>query len=133
VREVAVGDLAKYEIVIMVPSVAVPTVAFYDRFRAAYPVIARSEDSAMARFLSGTGGEFFELIENDFETCVCEMVPEVAEGLRLARDLFPRSTALTGSGCALFSLALPGEADRVEDLLSSARQQGLGVFRCSLA
>lgn len=115
-------------ILILVPSVAVSTQAFYDHFRRRYPEIAPKEDSQMRRFFESEESSLCSVIENDFEGAVCELAPEVAKGLALARRYFPASTSLTGSGSAFFSLVPDGQEGDMSELSIAAQEGGYSVY-----
>jgi 4-diphosphocytidyl-2C-methyl-D-erythritol kinase len=120
----------------MVPQVAVSTAQLFALLRLRHPHLGTSEDRALQSYCTDTTDLTHEqtlitLIENDFETAVCELAPEVARGLAYARQFFPRSTAVSGSGSAFFSLVPPEDAAQVDALCSAVRAAGYTVHRCS--
>jgi 4-diphosphocytidyl-2C-methyl-D-erythritol kinase len=90
------------------------------------------EDTKLISFLSSGQGELSALVENDFEATVCTLNPDVAEGLTLARSVFPHTTALTGSGSALFSLVPEGQESDMSVLSSVAQKRGYTIYRTCL-
>jgi 4-diphosphocytidyl-2-C-methyl-D-erythritol kinase len=126
-------SISPARILIVVPSTPVSTKAFYDHFRRRYSEISPSEDLQMQRFIGSVGSSLCSVIENDFEQAVCELAPEVAEGLALARRYFASSTSLTGSGSAFFSLVPEGEEGAMSKLSIAAREAGYSVYPCSLS
>jgi 4-diphosphocytidyl-2-C-methyl-D-erythritol kinase len=124
--------LSPARLLILVPSTAVNTKAFYDHFRRRYPEISPQEDPGMQRFVESVESSLCSVIENDFEQAVCELVPEVARGLALARRYFPFSTSLTGSGSAFFSLVPEGQEGGVSQLSIAAREAGYSVYTGTL-
>lgn len=108
------------KVVIAVPPKPVATAAFYDLYRQRHPVLspARS-DEEMERFVENPHPQgIVNLLANDFERDVVSFVPEVGEGLTIARRFFPRSTSLTGSGSAFFSLVSSDMEHRIPALVS---------------
>jgi 4-diphosphocytidyl-2-C-methyl-D-erythritol kinase len=117
---------------IMIPPRPVPTVAFYERFRRERPELPHSPDT-LGRACRATGlGDIASLVENDFESTACSMVPEIAEGLTVAREVFPRGTALTGSGSVFFSLVPEGDEPRAYELSARLRERGIESYLCFL-
>jgi 4-diphosphocytidyl-2-C-methyl-D-erythritol kinase len=117
---------------IMIPPKPVPTVAFYDRYRMDRLQISHTPDTMARSFANCGAGDLTMLVENDFEETACRMVPEIGEGLKLARDVFPRGTALTGSGSVFFSLVLEGEEPRAYELSARLREFGIESYLCLL-
>lgn len=113
------------KVLLLVPSSPMPTVRFYEEFRKARPDISHEVDTALKEFVEEERGDLLSLVENDFEHVVCNLLPDVREGLRVAREVFGRGTALTGSGSVFFSLIPPGDEGKVSEL--SARLNGLGI------
>jgi 4-diphosphocytidyl-2-C-methyl-D-erythritol kinase len=116
---------------IVIPPKPVPTIAFYNRYRERYPVVATSSDAAGRSFVS-TGEGLVPLVENDFEATACGMVPEIAEALRLMREVFPVGSALTGSGSVCFSLVPDGMEDSAVVLSKRLTSQGFTSTVCFL-
>lgn len=122
VTPLPVSRLWEGPVLISVPSRPVPTAEFYKFFRERHPSIESCSDAVLERY-SRKPQEFdlAELLENDFESAASQLVPEVGEGLALAREFFPLTT-MTGSGSAIVSLierpseALVGEYQRVAAL-----------------
>lgn len=117
---------------IMIPPKPVPTDAFYDRFRRERPSIAATPDHIGRTFITSGSLDLAPLVENDFESTACAMVPEIGEGLRVAREFFSRGTALTGSGSVFFSLVSEGEEPRAEELSARLRERGIESYLCFL-
>lgn len=115
-------------VVILVPRTSVNTRAFYESFRRLHPLVPRGEDTRLKSFVDSGEGELTGLVENDFEATVCGLNPEVAEGLALARSVFPHTTALTGSGSALFSLVPKGRETDMSNLSTLAQERGYAVY-----
>jgi 4-diphosphocytidyl-2-C-methyl-D-erythritol kinase len=121
------------EVLIAVPSAAVPTVPFYAYFRSQHPVLPSVEDELMAQAVSAGLEELsLELIENDFEADVCTFCPAVGEALKCAREFFPDTTSVTGSGSALFSLVPPDLESRVTAYVQEAAKRNIMVHRTTL-
>jgi 4-diphosphocytidyl-2C-methyl-D-erythritol kinase len=116
----------------MIPPKPVPTVAFYDRFRSERPDLVPSADLLGRDFVVSGTGDLTGLVENDFESTACAMVPEIADGLKVARGVFPRGTALTGSGSVFFSLVPEGEEPRAYELSARLQEQGIESYLCFL-
>jgi 4-diphosphocytidyl-2C-methyl-D-erythritol kinase len=96
------------EVLITMPPVSVPTVDFYRFFREQNPVITETTDPVMERIARGDEPlSCAELLANDFEATVAKFRPEVGEALRLAREYYPNTTSVTGSGAAIISLVPP--------------------------
>jgi 4-diphosphocytidyl-2-C-methyl-D-erythritol kinase len=117
---------------IMIPPRPVPTAAFYDRFRRERPTIAATPDHIGRAFIASDSVDLASLVENDFESTACAMVPEIGEGLAVAREVFPRGTALTGSGSVFFSLVSEGEEPRADELSARLRERGIESYLCFL-
>lgn len=132
VRRVTRPAQAGRSIVLMVPPVSVPTLTFYDYFRRSRPSVPESRDLALEEFIEAGRGELVSLVENDFENAVCELEPVIGEGLRAARSVFPRGTALTGSGAVFFSLVPPGGEEEVPKLADKLQGLGVTCHLCSL-
>jgi 4-diphosphocytidyl-2C-methyl-D-erythritol kinase len=116
----------------MIPPKPVPTAAFYDRYRRERPTIAATPDR-IGRTCRYTGcSDIASLVENDFESTACAIVPEIGEGLAVAREVFPRGTALTGSGSVFFSLVPEGEEPRAYELSARLRERGIESYLCFL-
>ena len=113
---------------IMVPPKPVPTAAFYERYRTEYPVVHHVSDDVGRSFAKSGAGDLRDLVENDFERTASDMVPEIREGLRLAREFFPHGTALTGSGSVFFSLIVDGEEGVVSELSTRLGGQGIASY-----
>ena len=125
-------SVAPTKVLLMVPPKAVPTASFYERFRSRYPVLEDSQDSMGRAFATAVSSDLLPLVENEFESTACEMVPEIGEGLRCARELFPRGTALTGSGSVFFSLVPDDELDRAGVLRERLKAHGVASYLCEL-
>lgn len=117
---------------IMVPSQPVPTGAFYERYRLENPVVSALSDDVGRDFAKAGSGDLRSLVANDFERTACEMVPEIGEGLRIARQFFPQGTALTGSGSVFFSLVPEGEEGVASELSARLGGQGIASYLCFL-
>jgi len=92
-------------VMLAVPSVPVPTLPFYDFYRSQHPAIVATSDPEMERLRGAPTVEVLkELLCNDFEADVRRFVPEVGRGIDCARQFFPYTTSLTGSGACFFSL-----------------------------
>ncbi len=118
------------EVLITMPPVSVPTVDFYRFLRERLPEIVETRDVLMERLVGGqTGSGVSQLIENDFEEHVVAFRPEVGEVLRLARQYYPETTALTGSGAAIFSLVPSHEAASIRGVERSMEEAGAIVYR----
>ena len=120
------------KVLLMVPPKPVPTAAFYDLYRHRHPVVIEETDSVARRFAGSDEGDLSPLVGNDFEVIACEMVPEIGEGLRRARDVFPQGTALTGSGSVFFSLVPDGAEGIAKDLAELQRSHGVVSYLCEL-
>ena len=123
---------APKKVILMVPPKPVPTAAFYERFRGQYPVLTEKRDSGGREFVAVRSDDLRSLVENDFEKTACEIVPEIGEGLRLAREVFPEGTALTGSGSVFFSLVPDGAEHVARDLTERLKAQGITSYLCEL-
>jgi len=128
------GNLWPGELLLVVPPVPVATGPFYDYFRRHHPVIPeRPLDEPMERFCGAPSSEALpELVQNDFERDAVSMVPLIGEGLERARAVFPRGTALTGSGSAFFSLIPLGGEGRAMALTAELEALGMTVRRTRL-
>jgi 4-diphosphocytidyl-2C-methyl-D-erythritol kinase len=82
--------------------------------------------------MASGAGDLTSLVENEFEATACAMVPEIGEGLKLAREVFLRGTALTGSGSVFFSLVPEGEEPRAYELSARLRERGTESYLCFL-
>ena len=123
---------APRKVILMVPPKPVPTAAFYDRFRDQYPVLEEKPDCVGREFVAIQSDDLRSLVENDFEKTACEMVPEIGEGLRRAREVFSEGTALTGSGSVFFSLVPEGGEQVARDLTERLKAQGITSYLCEL-
>ena len=120
------SELAPHRVLLSVPPVAVSTQAFYDRFRSDHPSVAQSLDQRGRSFARNPDSvSIVDLVENDFEETVIRLEPLIGKGLTLAREAFPRGTALTGSGSVFFSLVGDAQEGNAEDL--SVRLSSLGI------
>jgi len=117
---------------IMIPPTPVPTVQFYERFRQERPELPLSVDTLGRACIPYGVGDLASLVENDFESTACSMVPEIAEGLAIAREVFPRGTALTGSGSVFFSLVPEGDEPRAYELSARLKERGFESYLCFL-
>lgn len=125
-----------HRIVVMVPQVSISTAQLFAHLRRRQPHSALSEDQALQSYCAARADSphaqlLLTLIENDFEGAVCELAPEVARGLQHARQFFPHTTAVSGSGSAFFSLITPGHADQMDALCCALRTAGYTVHQCS--
>jgi 4-diphosphocytidyl-2C-methyl-D-erythritol kinase len=116
----------------MVPSQPVPTAAFYERYRAEHPLINDVPDDVGRAFAKSGAEDLRDLIENDFERTASDMVPEIGDGLRIARQFFPQGTALTGSGSVFFSLVPEGEEGVAAELSARLGERGIASYLCFL-
>jgi 4-diphosphocytidyl-2C-methyl-D-erythritol kinase len=73
-----------------------------------------------------------ELIQNDFESDVCAFCPAVADALECAREFFPDTTSVTGSGAAMFSLVSADYESRIAAYLTQAQKRNITVHRTRL-
>ncbi len=118
------------EVLIVVPPAAVSTLAFYNFYRKRVPHIVNVSDEAMEHFAALGGASLPpDLIENDFESAVSVLCPEVGRALEVARAFFPATTSLTGSGAAIFSLVPPGDEGQVEEFCSEISSENMTVHR----
>lgn len=113
------------KVLLLVPSSPMPTAQFYDEFRRVKPAIEPWFDAPLKEFVEGQGESVVPLIENDFESVVSALLPDVREGLRLTREVFGRRVALTGSGSVFFALIPPGAEGKVSELM--VRLNSLGI------
>jgi 4-diphosphocytidyl-2-C-methyl-D-erythritol kinase len=121
------------EVLISVPGASVPTASFYAFFRQRHPHLSLGVDEAMLRVVrEGLGQLPLDLIENDFESDVCAFRPAVGRALAVARESFPATTSVTGSGAALFSLVPPEYASRVPAYIEHAAQENITVHRTTV-
>ena len=81
-----------------------------------------------------SGSEFHlpSLVENDFESTAVEIVPAIGRGLEEARRVFPRGTALTGSGSVFFSLVPVGEVPAANRLMDTLRGMEVSCYLSSI-
>jgi 4-diphosphocytidyl-2-C-methyl-D-erythritol kinase len=120
-------------VLITVPPAPVPTIAFYQYFRTQHPLINPLRDTLMEHISRAGSLEISaELLDNDFEQDVCRLVPVVATALQCAREFFPETSSLTGSGSAIFSLVAPEQLSRVERYEEAASSRGMTVHRVRL-
>lgn len=118
------------EVLIAVPSVSVPTIEFYGFLRERLPEVAVARDLLMEQLVSGESTmPLARLIENDFERHVVAFRPEVGEVLGLARQCYPETTALTGSGAAVFSLAQAHDGASIARFEQRMAEAGMAVYR----
>jgi 4-diphosphocytidyl-2C-methyl-D-erythritol kinase len=120
------------KVLLMVPPKPVPTATFYERFRRQHPLLSEVRDSVGREFVVGSSTSLLSIVANDFETTACEMVPEIGEGLRCAREVFPQGTALTGSGSVFFSLVPDGAEQAARDLTERLQVCGVASYLCEL-
>lgn len=133
IQEVGLSRVWSGDVLITVPPAPVPTIAFYQYFRARHPSIDPVRDELMEGVVrTGVVEISAKLLENDFERDVCALVPVVSTALSCSREFFPDTSSLTGSGSAIFSLVSPEQASRVEPYLKAASQQGMTVHRVRL-
>ena len=91
------------------------------------------DDELMTRYAQQGFGELpLELIENDFEPDICAFCPAVADALQCAREFFPDTTSVTGSGAALFSLVPADYTTRIAAYLTQAHKRNITVHRTAL-
>ena len=119
------------EVLITVPPVSVPTVDFYRFFREQHPILPELRDRSMESVVSDSSDVVLsDLLENDFEADVVAFRPAVGEALRIAREYFPKTTSLTGSGAAIFSLVPPaGVGSDTTAFERRAEEAGMTVYR----
>jgi len=119
------------DVLITVPPAAVPTVDFYQFFRQQHPILADLCDRTMELAAEARSDvELSNLLENDFEADVVAFRPAVGKALRLAREYFPNTTSLTGSGAAIFSLVPPaGLGADTAAFERRAEEAGMTVYR----
>lgn len=131
VRSASVRSLWPGKVVIAIPPKPVATVAFYEFYRQRHPSLpSLRDDEAMARFVENPCSEnIVGVLANDFERDVVSFLPEVGEGLAIARQIFPHTTSLTGSGSAFFSLVSGDMEHRIPALMSDlqARQMATHI------
>jgi 4-diphosphocytidyl-2-C-methyl-D-erythritol kinase len=133
IQPLSVASLWRGPVLVVAPPKPVPTAAFYQSFRAHHPKIEPARDEEMERFaLGGAVQSLPSLIGNDFEADVCQLVPEVGEGLALARTFFPGTTSLTGSGSCFFSLVPPSEEARIPACVEALKGCGMAVHTTQL-
>jgi 4-diphosphocytidyl-2-C-methyl-D-erythritol kinase len=120
-------------IFIVMPAVSVPTVEFYSFYRQRRPVIDPTDDQMMQRLVKGEfSGALGELIENDFEEEIINFRPAVGEALKLAREFYPDTSSITGSGAAIFSL-IQGETSSIEaNFRHEMDKMGMMVYSADL-
>jgi 4-diphosphocytidyl-2-C-methyl-D-erythritol kinase len=118
------------EVLITMPPAAVPTVEFYRFFREQQPVLRDTTDAMMEGLADGGAPvSCVGLLGNDFEPAVAAFRPVVGAALRLAREHYPETTSLTGSGAAIFSLVTPEQASSVPTFCGAMEAQGMVVHR----
>lgn len=133
IKPLSVDSIWKGPILVVAPPKPVPTGPFYEFFRAQHPNIESCHDEEMEHFsLRGVSGALPTLIANDFEVDVCRLVPEVGEGLAIARSFFPHTTSLTGSGSCFFSLVPPSDEDRTAACVGALKARGMAVYVAGL-
>jgi 4-diphosphocytidyl-2-C-methyl-D-erythritol kinase len=125
-------EVSPSKALIMVPSKPVPTGAFYERYRLAHPVVNPLSDDVGRDFARTGSGDLRSLVANDFERTACDMVPEIGDGLRVARQFFPQGTALTGSGSVFFSLVPEGAEGMANELSARLGERGIASYLCFL-
>lgn len=133
VRPLGDGPLWSGRVLLAVPSVPVPTLPFYEFYRRQHPVIVPTSDLEMER-LRGKPSEVLleELLHNDFERDVAGLVPEVGQGIALARQFFPRTTSLTGSGSCFFSLVRVEEEHRIDSYRRALEEKSIAIHEVRL-
>gem|GEM_PF-622839 len=119
------------EVLIIVPPIAVPTVDFYRFYRDRHPTLPEVRDGAMETAVGDNAVlEISDLQENDFEADVVAFRPAVGDALKIAREYYPYTTSVTGSGSAIFSLVPPaGPGSDVSAFERRAKELGMAVFR----
>jgi 4-diphosphocytidyl-2-C-methyl-D-erythritol kinase len=96
-------DLSRFDVVVAVPEVGVPTAAAFDRWArrlTSYP----PEGTVDALAADPRGLCDFREMANGFEETVVDGWPEVGEGLRILRSHDPVHASLSGSGSASFAV-----------------------------
>jgi 4-diphosphocytidyl-2-C-methyl-D-erythritol kinase len=132
VKSLAISRLWEGPVLLSVPSRPVPTAEFYKFFRARHPTIESCSDVVLERYAREPHGfELGALMANDFEEVACQLVPEVGEGLALAREFFPLTT-MTGSGSAIVSLVESAAGARVQEYQRVAARRHMVVHQVSL-
>ncbi len=132
VTPLPISRLWEGPVLISVPSRPVPTAEFYRFFRERHPAIESRLDSLMEEYSRcSLGRDLRSLIQNDFEDAACQLIPEVGEGLALAREFFPMTT-MTGSGSAIVSLVESGSEARIAEYQRRAALCGVVVYHVCL-
>lgn len=132
VTRLPISQLWEGPALVSVPSRPVPTAEFYRFFRDLHPTIPSRTDLLLEDYSQRPDGfELGSLVENDFEEAACQLVPEVGEGLALAREFFPMTT-MTGSGSAIVSLVPSGSEARIVEYRHRAGLCGMVVYQVSL-
>lgn len=121
------------EVLVIVPGAPVPTAAFYDFYRERHPSLPEKRDPVMEEVARKPAkADLMDLIDNDFESDVSLMVPEVGEALSVVRRVFPQGTGLTGCGSALFTLLPEGREDDLAELTRIVEPRGMTIHRCRM-
>ncbi|MEY4700657.1 MAG: 4-diphosphocytidyl-2-C-methyl-D-erythritol kinase, partial [Pseudomonadota bacterium] len=132
VTSLPISRLWEGPVLVSVPPRPVPTAEFYRFFRDRHPSIEPRPDLIMEEYSRGSRElDLGSLMENDFEEVACQLVPEVGEGLALAREFFPM-TAMTGSGSAIVSLVQSGSEARIDEYQRRAAPCGTVISQVSL-
>jgi 4-diphosphocytidyl-2-C-methyl-D-erythritol kinase len=133
IRPLAVGSIWNGPVLVVSPPKPVPTGPFYQFFRTQHPSMEICRDEPMERCSAqGISDALPALIGNDFEIDVCRLVPEVGEGLAIARSFFPRTSSLTGSGSCFFSLVPPSDEGLIAACIEALKERGMAVYVCHL-
>ncbi len=132
VTRLPISRLWEGPVLVSVPSRPVPTAEFYRFFRDRRPEIEARPDVLLERYSRACNElDVGSLIENDFEEVACQLVPEVGEGLALAREFFPMTT-MTGSGSAIVSLVTSGSEALIGEYQRRAAPRGIVLYQVSL-
>jgi 4-diphosphocytidyl-2-C-methyl-D-erythritol kinase len=100
-----VGAAAESSRVLLVmPPFSSSTSDFYSAYRARVPLINQTCEEWAETFQRGELPFLEPLLQNDFETVLCELYPAIGEFLSVLRSLFPGNSSITGSGSTLFSV-----------------------------
>ncbi len=132
VTPLVVSRLWEGPVLLSVPPRPVPTAEFYEFFRQRRPRIDSCADVLLERYSREPHAcDLAALLQNDFEAVARELVPEVGEGLALAREFFPLTT-MTGSGSAIVSLVSQGSENRISEYKRAAASNQAIVHQVSL-
>jgi 4-diphosphocytidyl-2-C-methyl-D-erythritol kinase len=133
VKQLGARRLWVGKVLVAVPAEPVPTIPFYDFFRKQHPVLPDFRDDALEQAVHQGFEELpLELLENDFESDIVCMVPAVGRALEISREFFPKSSSVTGSGSAVFSLVPHGQQASVRGYCKAMEAAGVNVYSTEL-